>query len=254
MRVKKWQIIGASTVGSGHIRNGLPCQDAYAYENLGEIVVVAVADGLGSARRSGEGASLSAQQAINYLKDIEDGLPENTEVWIDALSKTFLSVREALEHKAKEDNQALKDFATTLILSVITDEWLAIGHIGDGAVVMLDSNNKVRMASPPQESEYVNEVVPLTADDALEQTRYYVYKENIKAVALLTDGLQHLSVSTKTGEPHERFFRPFFDAMTGGIVDVGEVNKSLAKFLTSERVSMKSDDDKTLVVVGKIKL
>lgn len=248
-----WQVIGASVAGRWHSRHGVPCQDAYAYEILREGVVVAVADGLGSAPRSEEGAFLVVNRGIDSLKSaLNESVPTNVDEWKSLLSSAFLDVREALESKAQEEEEELRHFATTLILAVVMEQWLAIGHIGDGAVVMLSTDGKVEMASSPQESEYVNEVMPLTSEKALEQVRYDVYQENIKAVALLTDGLQHLSISTVTGEPYEGFFVPFFEAVSGGVLEVKEANRSLEEFLTSERVAMKVDDDKTLVLVGRV--
>lgn len=248
-----WQVVGASVAGRWHGRHGVPCQDAYAYEILREGVVVAVADGLGSAPRSEEGASLAVNRGIDSLKlTLNKGVPTNPDEWKSLLSSAFLAVRKALKSKAHEDEEELRSFATTLILAVVMDQWLTVGHIGDGAVVMLSADDKVKMASSPQESEYVNEVMPLTSEMALEQVRYNVYQESIKTVALLTDGLQHLSIGTVTGEPYEGFFGPFFEAISEGGLDVKEANKSLEKFLASERVAMKVDDDKTLVLVGRV--
>lgn len=248
-----WQVIGASVAGRWHNKQGIPCQDAYAYEIIPEGVIVAVADGLGSAPRAAEGASLAVQQGVDFLKmRLSRDFPGSTDEWKTLLSKAFLNVREALESEAKREGEELRHFATTLILAVVADQWLAVGHIGDGAVVMLDADGNVKMASPPQESEYVNEVMPLTSEGALEQVRYNVYQRSPKAVAVLTDGLQHLSISTATGEPYEGFFAPFFEAVSGNMLEAEVAHKSLEEFLASERVARKVDDDKTLVLVGRV--
>src|SRR5438876_7437042 len=51
-----WRRLGASVIGSGHISRGVECQDAHGVAELPDgTLVIAVADGAGSARRSAEG-------------------------------------------------------------------------------------------------------------------------------------------------------------------------------------------------------
>ena len=53
-----WQVLGASVPGAGHVRGGQDCQDAHRWRALpGGVLVVAVADGAGSAPRSELGST-----------------------------------------------------------------------------------------------------------------------------------------------------------------------------------------------------
>ena len=47
-----WRVIGASEQGTSHHQHDLPCQDAYAWQVIGDHFMIAVADGLGSAARA----------------------------------------------------------------------------------------------------------------------------------------------------------------------------------------------------------
>ena len=58
-------VLGARAVGPAHERSGTPCQDAFAWAVLSaEAVVVAVADGAGSAAHAEEGARLAVEAAV----------------------------------------------------------------------------------------------------------------------------------------------------------------------------------------------
>jgi hypothetical protein len=59
-----WQVIGASTQGTSHIRVGSPCQDAHGHHVLENCVIAVVADGLGSAAKSDEGAKLIIDKTL----------------------------------------------------------------------------------------------------------------------------------------------------------------------------------------------
>ena len=62
-----WQAIGASVQGTGHVRQGLPCQDACHWQVSDEHLVVAVGDGLGSALYADVGARLAVETSVTHL-------------------------------------------------------------------------------------------------------------------------------------------------------------------------------------------
>ena len=111
------------------------------------------------------------------------------------------------------------------------------------------ADGAMETVSAPQRGEYANDVVPLTDSEALSLVRFTVVRRSVRAVALLTDGLQNLCINTASALPYEPFFIPFFDAV-GEEIDTQEVSRELAAFLDSKTVCSKTDDDKTLLVVG----
>ncbi|MEO0241949.1 MAG: protein phosphatase 2C domain-containing protein [candidate division WOR-3 bacterium] len=50
-------VMGGFVISPSHLRENLPCQDACAYKVSQNKVIVAVADGHGSASKSSEGAT-----------------------------------------------------------------------------------------------------------------------------------------------------------------------------------------------------
>ena len=247
-----WQIIGASVQGSSHVRSGLPCQDAHRYQIVDNCVIAVVADGLGSASQSDEGARLAVSKALTVLEQVlVVHQPNTTEDWLQILSRAFAQARQNLEQATEISGLPLREYGTTLIVAVLTPTWLAIGHIGDGAVVALLENDTLETVSVPQRGEYANEVTPLTDQNALNLAYLSARPIAVKAVAMLSDGLQNLAINIATEAPYAPFFKPFFEAICYPL-DTDETSQQLAAFLDSERICAKTDDDKTLVVIGAV--
>ena len=177
--------------------------------------------------------------------------PAAPEGWTETLKAAFDLARQELESVAERSGLPLREYGTTLITLVLTSDWIAIGHLGDGAVVILGDGDAVETISAPQRGEYANEVIPLTALDALASVRFTVRQQKTKAAALLTDGLQSLSINSATNEPYVPFFAPFFAAICG-VIDTADTSEQLTQFLLSERICERTDDDKTLVVLGNV--
>ncbi len=247
-----WQAIGASVKGTSHVRTGKPCQDYHNYIVTPNYVIVAAADGLGSAAQSEIGAEVAVRTALSTLQDdVRLYQPLIEDSWQRIVREAFGAARDAIDGRAVANEVAIRDYGTTLMLAVITHDRLVVGHLGDGAVVAQFDDGRVETITAPKQGEYANEVTPLTAKDWESALEVTMQNDNAKAVAVLTDGLQNLSINTATGNPHAPFFAPFFNGVTQGVIDTISTSTQLADFLASERVCAKTDDDKTLVVVGE---
>lgn len=247
-----WNVVGVSVQGSGHIKSGLPCQDAHGYKIVEDkAVVVAVADGLGSAAQSHQGSKIAVDTAIEVIQRLLfHTIPSDKDSWEKIMREGFEKARLTLESSAKTANCAIREYGTTLIVVVITEEWIATGHIGDGAAVGLFDNDKMAVVCMPQNTEYANQTFPLTGSNALEIAYFQAAQKKIKAMSLFSDGLQHLSINNKSQKPYEPFFIPFFEPLATMLDARGGAEK-LAEFLASKRVCDKTDDDKTLLLVGR---
>ena len=68
MTTHGWHVVGASVRGTAHEKDDTPCQDAHDYRLLpNNTLLVAVADGAGSADRSAEGAALAVAEILEVL-------------------------------------------------------------------------------------------------------------------------------------------------------------------------------------------
>lgn len=248
----EWQVIGAAVQGLSHQKQGLPCQDALKYHSLpGGTLLVALADGAGSAIHAELGAQAAVQASVDWLiTRLEKDLPGECCEWAEVIWDTFQSARTALEQLQEEQAKPLRSFATTLTCLVATPAQLVVGQLGDGAVVAVRPDGSLHTVTTLQRGEYANETNFLTQDQALDLVAIQVIDEPVQALAVMSDGLTRLALKRPDNEPHLPFFKPLFafavsSAASGNPL---QANESLIEFLTSPRVNERTDDDKALVL------
>jgi hypothetical protein len=248
-----WRVVGASVQGTSHLDKNTPCQDAHAhcFGGGGELLL-AIADGAGSAERSQEGAQCAVQQVVAALDAaLRKGVPVDEAGWHTLMMQAFAAARQAVMQIATDQNVSLRSFATTLACAVVCDDWMVVGQIGDGAAVAEDEHGALFMTARPQRGEYANEAYFLTMPDALNYVVVYAAARPVRSLALTTDGLLRLAFKLPEYEPSERFFQPLLAFMTVSD-DLDQAQMDLAAFLNSPRVCARSDDDKTLVLATRI--
>lgn len=134
----RWRVIGASVQGASHRAKpiSISCQDAHNYRLLPDgTVLIAIADGAGSASRSAEGASLAVGRALDALEaGLADRTPSDEAGWRHLLYTVFARTRQALIRWAKAEGLTPRDFATTLTCALITKGQLVVSQVGDGIV------------------------------------------------------------------------------------------------------------------------
>ncbi len=258
-----WQVIGASVTGTAHTRAGRPGEDAHAWrQRPDDTLLLAVADGAGSAAQAAAGAACAVTVAVDAADQaLRGSTPTTRDGWQALLSQAVLAARAALVARvplvattpdtvalpdpALPAAPALRDFATTLLLAVVGAGWLAAVQIGDGALVISDSTGALTVVTHPNHGQYLNETLFLTGDDPLAGAQFAVQPiANVCAVALLTDGLQALALTLADNTPHAPFFAPLFAHAAQAAGDATQ----LTAFLDSARVAERTDDDKTLLL------
>ncbi|MGE5375664.1 MAG: PP2C family serine/threonine-protein phosphatase [Bacteroidota bacterium] len=251
-----WQVIGAAVQGLSHQKQGLPCQDALKYHCLpGGILLVVLADGAGSAVHAELGAQAAVRAALEWLTlRLENERPSECCEWAELIWETFQNARTAVERLAQvEYDEPSRSFATTLTCLVATPEQLVVGQLGDGAVVAAGEDGSLRAVTTLQRGEYANETNFLTQDDALDLIAIQVIDEQVRELAVMSDGLTRLALKRPGNEPHPPFFKPLF-AFVGSSAsanDPARANGALMEFLSSPRVCERTDDDKTLVLARR---
>lgn len=253
MNLPVWRVVGASVQGTSHLDKNIPCQDAHAYRfGAGGELLLAIADGAGSAERSQEGAQCAVQQVIAALEAcLQNGVPGDEAGWQALLAQAFAAARQAVVQMAADQNVPLRSFATTLACAVVCDPWLAVGQIGDGAAVAEDGQGTLFLTARPQRGEYANEAYFLTMPDALKYVAVYVAGSQPRSLALTTDGLLRLAFKLPEYEPSQRFFQPLL-AFIAASEESERAQVDLAAFLSSSRVCARSDDDKTLILATRV--
>jgi serine/threonine protein phosphatase PrpC len=261
-----WRIAKASIIGSGHIGANMPCQDSHYVMQIGDTLIAAVSDGLGSAAHSEIGSKIASEQAVTHIANYFDSLkpPEKRLQWwpfsdkpepktqpqqdtLETVCRTAFTVaRDAVGVRATADSKELRDFACTLLVAVVTPNDWVVMHIGDGAVVGIFEDETTRTLSTPDNGEFINVTMPLTSADYLTHLRFNHKAEALRGVALMSDGVQPMCINYKTGEAYDGFFRPIIQWLR--TLDLVATDVSMQKLLDTPRFRQKSDDDMTLVL------
>ncbi len=234
-----WKVLGVSVAGTSHEKTGTPCQDAHRIEITDTgVVLIAFADGAGSASLAEIGALAAADTAIDILiSEIEDGTD-----WHESLRRTFAAAREKIVCEAEGQGVEVRELACTLTL-IVSDGLLTVGgSVGDGAVIV-DIGDRLFPFLVPERGEYLNETGFLH-DASIERIALQTYDGEVSGIAAFTDGLQMLALKLPEAEPHAGFFAPLFRFVRNENATVEE----LRMFLHSPRVVERTDDDLTLIL------
>lgn len=249
-----WKYLFGNGIGTSHVRAGTRCQDEVAVATVPsgdgqDVLAIFVCDGAGSATQGGPGAEIAVQASLDLLErrasDEAFGLTEN-------LGLDFLqTARDAIEARVSQGEHVARDYACTY-LALLSSESLGtlVVQLGDGGIV-LDWGDGLTCVTEPMNGEYANSTKFLTEEDFRDVAQIRYVGSRIVRAAVFSDGLQSLGVNQGHNAPHESFFRPFFEALEATPMpqdDDHPLQAALGRFLQSDQVNERTDDDKTLAL------
>jgi hypothetical protein len=240
-----WTALGESVTGTSHRARNVPCQDSFrfrAFGSTGEWLVIAAADGAGSASHSETGATLACDEFVRLVEALE---PDKL-FTRDGMTALFAEVRNALFAEAERVNVRPRELACTALLAVVGPASAAFAQLGDGAIV-LGQGQDYRVAFWPEPAEYANATDFLTDDSFGDLIRFETVTDSIAELAAFTDGLQRLALDFAARTAYPGFFRPLFSELRAA-ANPESLVEPLRSFLDSDRVNERTDDDKTLVL------
>jgi hypothetical protein len=214
------------------------------------VLVALASDGAGSASRSAVGSRLICdviqEQATQYFA--EDGC-------VTLLNQRLIAswvnlFRDEVILQASAEGLTERDFACTLVGTIVSSTAAALFQIGDGAIVYSpEASGEYSLAFWPDRGEYENTTYFATQATFIEQLNFALIEGQISEVALLSDGLQRLALNYQTQRPHQQFFRGFFPTIKKTkISNLSRLEQQLSEYLDSPKINDRTDDDKTLVL------
>jgi hypothetical protein len=239
-----WTVLGESVAGTAHRSRKVPCQDAFRFRTFGLSggwLMIAVADGAGSASHSETGATLACEE---FVRRVEAFVPDEL-FTRDGMTALFAEVRNALFAQAERLNVHPRELACTALLAVVGPASAAFAQLGDGAIV-LGQGQEYRVVFWPEPAEYANATDFLTDDSFRDWIRFEPVTDSITELAVFTDGLQRLALDFANRTAYPGFFRPLFSELRAA-ADPESLVEPFRSFLDSERINERTDDDKTLV-------
>ena len=237
------------------------------------------ADGAGSATRAERGAAITVKTVVDYLAS---QLGAGRLDYDTMLREAAVAAREAVLAEARRSGVKPRDLASTLLAAMVEPDGGSALQIGDGAIVVSDGGNgwgwvfwpqrgqyvkrcpnpnrdatQFRWIFWPQHGEYPNTTYFLTDADALENLRIAPRLGKVADIALMTDGLEALALHYTSKSAYAPFFqgvfRPLANAREADVNEAREIahlSASLKRFLSSERVRSRTDDDVSLILAS----
>lgn len=221
--IPKKDIVAASKRGRSHAQEAKPRDDHFRIEYLpNDWYILTVADGAGSAKYSRKGSQIACDTAVDFCRQsllnnsqFEDAIAEyyaqRGESNGDARKKVgdyiyrivgsaAFRAHKAIEAEAASHNIPLKQYATTLLLSVckhFSFGWfIASFWVGDGAICLYNKDeHSAKILGIPDEGEYAGQTRFLTMQDIFHDaaTLYQRLRFNIvddfTALFLMSDGV-----------------------------------------------------------------
>ena len=253
---------GFSITGSSHIKKGIICQDAnkvWPESGSGDLIITAIADGVGSCKYSDIGAKIAVKESVTYCtKGIKAAL-EKKEI-IKLMEKAFANAELAIEKQSIEDEQPLSEYETTLDLVIYFNKTIYFGHCGDGGIVGLSVNGDYVKLTTPQQLENIY-VIPLRNGSPQKNNTWEFKKAEgeYASVLLATDGVYDIFfpylLKDQPVEIYVPLIRYFMD--NNGL----KISKKNIKKISDERMEFLNSsacesitDDKTIVVLVNEKI
>ena len=214
--IARKDMVAASQRGRSHALVGNPRDDHFAlyFHEDTECYIMAVADGAGSAEYSRKGSQIACDTAmevcreklsvhqetfIKYNKPEEKEKKEIGKVFQEALSNAVFKAYKAIETEAQQKGCPVKNFATTLILSICKkfDYGWFVGAwwVGDGGIgVYRKEPEYLKVLGEPDGGEFAGQTRFLTmpeivTTDSLYKRIKYDIVEDFTALILMTDGV-----------------------------------------------------------------
>ncbi|WP_407457719.1 PP2C family serine/threonine-protein phosphatase [Fibrobacter sp.] len=183
-----WCTLECAVQGKGHLKTGIPCQDKTYSIVKGSCTVCALADGAGSAYLSHFGAETVTKTICDYMADNFDAIIN--EDGVSVKQNILAIVGDSLNNLCQEKGCTVKDLASTLLFVAEKAGTFVICHIGDGVIGYV-KNDKVHVASHPENGEFANTTVFTTSSDAIASMK--IIKGNLNQISgfiLMSDGTE----------------------------------------------------------------
>jgi len=268
----KWEVLGGSAIGSSHLNNHIPCQDAYHLSMITKDLGIAiVSDGAGSCAYAHHGSAFLVERAATAFTEmiyqhqwnLEQALPSD-EIWKDEAFQTMLSLRKELNEYATREHLPFEELSATLIVVLFSSQGLLVSHIGDGRAGYCNGQGEWKSAILPYQGEEVGSTVFITHpfDQYPDLVESRIIREPIRAFTLLSDGceklcwrtIESIPGQTRLAKPNKPF-EPFFEqtvALLGKIFsdrNTHKLQQEWEQYLLDGHEALKEEyDDKTMII------
>jgi hypothetical protein len=243
-----WKFLCQSVEGTSHKQTTLGCQDSSFAGVHGTNLILAVADGAGSASLAADGSKLACATAVALMKSFFDSGKSAAEITADVLRGWMSGIHTILEAEATARAISSREMACTMLIGVVGESSAAFAQIGDGAIVILDEQS-YRPVFWPATGEFHNTTYFVTETEFDKNIQLETFNRKIDELAMFSDGLEMLALNYSTRTAHGPFFAQLFRSLRAGNSE--ELAEPMRQFLDSKAINDRTDDDKTLILATR---
>lgn len=252
----RWTGFAASIPGGGHIRHGIPCQDASAVM-ISPRPAVIVCDGRGSAKLSHFGAQ-GAVDAFRFqisildpfLVSILDGEEEKPDQWIKFCRIMYRTLMQVKYDLAEKHNEEEKEFDCTVAFAIAGKKHLGCFQVGDGSIVVRQ-NGVCKTVFLPEKGEFANQTHFLRpGGEEQMKFQYALLDAGVNSgIAITSDGPEHLMFRLADMTPGK-----IFDMFLEDLRKEELSKQDLMDYLTRREWAddPRGSDDRSLALLARI--
>ncbi|AZZ90334.1 protein phosphatase 2C domain-containing protein [Hahella sp. KA22] len=238
-----WKVVAASVAGPHHVRDGLPCQDAFSWRVIGERLVAAISDGAGSAAQSEQGSRILSQCVVDAFAENVAAPLQESEVRRIA-EQAIEACRTQLLQTYPDAN--LADFHATLAAVVMDDRGGFVLQIGDGMAAAVQERQWAPcLLCLPENGDYAEETFFFTLDGWRRHLRITPVPADYDELILVTDGAYSFTAKPAANGLDRDFIAPVCAFLEQNDEERGVV--ALKQILDHANARRISGDDKTLL-------
>ena len=252
----RWTGFAASIPGGGHIRHGIPCQDASAVMTSPRPAVI-VCDGRGSAKLSHFGAqgavdAFRFQMSIldPFLVSILDGEEEKQEQWVKFCRIMYRTLMQVKYDLAEKHNEKEKEFDCTVAFAIAGEKRIGCFQVGDGSIV-LRQNGVCKTVFLPEKGEFANQTHFLRPGGEEQMNFQYALLDATvnSGIAITSDGPEHLMFRLSDMTPGK-----IFDMFLEDLRKEELCRQDLMDYLTRREWAddPRGSDDRSLALLARI--
>ena len=150
-------------------------------------------------------------------------------------------------------NAVPRDFASTLIGTLIGEDVAVIIHVGDGGCVYRHCGDFAwKVATWPAQGEYAATTFFVT-DEPQPSVNFAAISVPIHELAVFSDGIERLALDFASKTAYSPFFDSIFAPLRATIPGRDRrISKALQAFLDGPAICDRTDDDKTIILARRI--
>ena len=224
-----FKVFGASVRGPGHVRSGLPNQDAFDAFTQARVGGIVLSDGLGSCAKSDEGAKAICRVTLDEMHLAFNAGCFDPAAFVEVIKDDYLGAIDAASYG---------DYCATCLWAVVPgDGSVYYGMLGDGLTAILTKSGEIRTLADDKTDSFSNIVLSVSPTVTLKNWRFGVLPEReFKAALLCSDG-----VSDDLSDV-EGFVTGFLEEFSSKRMPGPSIRKLLEQWPVPHHV-----DDKTIV-------